>query len=168
MWLLVTMIAIGIVLALPRDVASRRRDRRETMARCVAPPLVTAPVRPEQRFPNPVELSERDQAFREEIDRVVTRARASGQWRAAQAYARGKYRGAALRLMSPALAQAEIAEIDAQSAPKAAPARTPSRTRQAYEAGRQGAAPRVSRPARRRHDAPTCAKYRDEAAEGEI
>ena len=168
MWLLITMIAIGIVLALPRDVASRRRDRRETMARCVAPPLVTAPAGPEQRFQKRPDPSERDQAFREEIDRVVTRARVSGQWRAAHAYARGKYRGAALRLMSRALAQAEVAEIDARSAPKAAPARTPSRTRQAYEAGRQGAAPRVSRPARRRHDAPTCAKYRDEAGEGEI
>lgn len=111
MAIIILAFLFGMALALPTNLAERRRNRRQQEA--LALNAVPAGVAITDTTPDPdlMEfLADEDGAqFAHQRMRILTRARESQSWKEAQAYVRQKFHGAARRRLAQDIVREEMA-----------------------------------------------------------
>ena len=107
MAIIIVAVLLGMVLAMPTNLAQRRRDRRQQETRNLSAELSTVAATPDglDSF-----LADEDVAqFAKKRARIIARARESQSWNEAKAYVREKFRGTERRQLAQDLVREEMA-----------------------------------------------------------
>ena len=107
MAIIIVAVLFGMVLAMPTNLAQRRRDRRQQKTRNLSTELSTATATPDG---SPPFLADEDVAqFVRQRARIIARARESQSWSEAKSYVRTKFQGAERRQLVQDIVREEIA-----------------------------------------------------------
>lgn len=107
MAIIIVAMLLGMVLAMPTNLAQRRRDRRqkEALSLYAVPSMDTQTAEDSDPFP----MDEGAMQFARHRARIIARARESQSWKEARAYVHRKFHGAERRQLAQDLVREEMA-----------------------------------------------------------